>query len=201
MITDSPFIVSDSFHRICSAKKPIENLIVYWIRNKSFELAFGPDMNLEDCSRGNDDYKSMLLGGANAIFCHEDKTKDIISLDIEKIRKSYKKVDSWFPPVKFADTDNFRFPLEEIEEHREKNGAKWKEDAGEFIIPPSFVGNLCASFLGENKAIIRICQKLLWDKSFGAREYFLIQISYLDDYAGFEKYAVRKDKLLKYVQS
>jgi hypothetical protein len=199
MISECPQYNEDLLDSICRGQKPIENLIAHWMKDHTCELAFGPDLEYEDSEGDDENCSKQILDGANAVFLHENKPLNVIDLDVEKIRKAYRKVDSWFPPVMIADTGKLRLPFEEIEAHREKNGAKWLEDADEYVINPSFVGNLCASFLGDRRAIIRIFHRLLPDRRYGAREYFLIEITQLAEWGGFEKYAVRKDKLLRYV--
>jgi hypothetical protein len=198
MINESPHYHENFIEPILNGKKPIENLIAYWIKGSDLELCFGPDMDMDKPSINEENCSEHILEGSNLIFLQNNKPLNIIDIDIEKTRGAYKKVDSWFPAVMVADTGKYRIPLEEMEAHREKNGVKWLDDAGEYIVNPSFVGNLIASYLGEARAIIRVFLRLLSDRRYGAREYFIIEITSMDEHGGFEKYAVRKDRLLGY---
>jgi hypothetical protein len=198
MINESPHYHENFIEPILNGKKPIENLITYWIRGSDLELCFGPGLDMDKSSINEENCSEHVIEGANLIFLQNNKPLNIIDLDIKKTRHAYRKVDSWFPPVMVADTGQLRVPVEDIEAHRERNGVTWLDDAGEYVINPSFVGNLIASHLGEARAIIRVFLRLLSDRRYGAREYFIIEISSIDEHGGFEKYAVRKDRLLTY---
>lgn len=179
-----PDLISD----LIETDRPIESLISALLLNSSSKLLLGPD-------HAEDPYRSvaMLIDGG--------EVKDGSVFDLADLKKKYKKIDCYFEPVKIADTGEIRLPYDEVEEHRAANGVKWNSEANCFVVNPSFVGNLCMSYLIDNRGIITVSRKLMEDEKNRVRHYFVIEIVHTSESAGREEYAVLQEKLDRYVSS
>jgi hypothetical protein len=180
---------------ILEGNKPIENLISYWIKNSRYMLTLGPEES-EDIKEHAEDPGAACKGSANFVMVLDNQVPvHGTSFSATALKKSYKKVDSWFEPIVLADSGEVRLPYELVEEHRIRNGTKWDDEAGINIIRPSFVGNICLSYLLDNRGIVMISSRLLEDEYNRVRDYYIIEIIHLGVLPGNEKYAVLKEKL------
>lgn len=189
MILNSPSncFTHELLQTIIDGPKAIETLICAWVRNGKHKLVFGPDEISEDP-------KANFL-----ILLERDKVQTGIKIDLAIWKKKYKKINSYFEPDIVADTGKTRLQFEEIEKHRKKNGVKWDSEAEHFIMNPSFIGNLCISYLIDNRAIITISKKLLEDEKYRIRDYYIFEIFHMGEISGVEKYAVLEERLERYL--
>jgi hypothetical protein len=201
MILNAQVDNQNEIESILTNPKPVENLIVHWIKSSRFVLTFGPEsfQEIPSNEEGIGDLQNMT--GNLVLLVEGDKPVNGVSFDVIRLKKAYKKVDSWFEPVVLADSGEIRLPYEEVEEHRIKNGTRWDEEAEIFMINPSFLGNLCVSHFIDNRASIKITQTILEDNQYLVRDYFIIEICHLGEIPGVEKYAILKERLCKYIQN
>jgi hypothetical protein len=200
MISNAQVDKQNVIDQILTNPKPIENLMTYWIKSPRYVLTFGPESFQEKPSKKEvtGDFENMR--GNLVLLVEGNKPVGGVSFDVKRLKKAYRKVDSWFQPVVLADSGERRLPYEEVEEHRLKNGTKWDEEAEIFMINSSFLGNLCVSYLIDNRASIKITQTILEDYKYRVRDYFIIEIFHLGKIPGLEKYAIMKERVSKYVE-
>ncbi len=170
---------------LLNGTRPIETIISTCVTYQR-TLAFGPKE--EGKKIGN---FAMLVDKDNLVCGTE--------FDVQTLKKRYKKVDSYFEADIVADTGEIRLPYEEVETHRIKNGAKWNDESEIMLINPSFIGNLCTSYIIDNRALIKISKKFIKNIHGYPKDHYIIEICHLDDNHGFEIYAVLGTRLKKYV--